>query len=540
MTKIYDVIVIGGGPAGLTSGIYGGRAKLDVLMIEKDSIGGQISLTDEVVNYPGLKKVSGKELMKAMREQAKNFGVEFVQTEVTEVHFSGDIKKIITQSGEYQAYSVIIASGLVHKKLKFIGEEEYQGKGISYCATCDGEFFAGRDIFVIGAGFAACQEALFLTRYAEKVYIIAREPEFTCARSIVDKVRANSKIEVIFNNEVVEVSGDKLARKIKVRNDVTSEIKEFSSKNGENIGVFIFVGQEPKTKLYKGKIDLDDDGYVITDTRMRTNVDGVYAVGDIRQKYLRQLVTAVADGAVAIYDVEKYVYDEKKKNDVVEIKKEIPVAEKPPGLFSDEVFNQIKETTDKFREDIELILVKNEDEEKNKKLLEISSELSKISDKIKFKILDSKDELLQGKVSLERLPALYLLDKEGKYARIKYSTVPMEHELESFLQAMNNIVGEEEKVRESLLARISKLDKKINVKIGVSLKCTRCPQTVRATQTIVSKNKNIDLEVIDVITHKEFKTKYDIVGVPAIVVNDKNLYFGQMNLEEMIEILEKQ
>lgn len=541
MAKIYDVIVIGGGPAGLTSGIYGGRSKLDVLMIEKDNLGGQISLTDEVVNYPGMKKISGSELMKAMREQAKSFGVSFVQTEVIEVNFSQDIKKIITQSGVYEGRSVIIASGLVHKKLNFKGEEEYRGKGISYCATCDGEFFVDRDIFVIGAGFAACQEALFLTRYGKKIHIIAREPEFTCARSIADKVLTNPKIEVSFNSEVLEVSGDSLARKIKTKNNITGEVVEYSSEDGENIGVFVFVGQEPKTALYKGKIDLDDDGYILTDTRMRTNLDMIYAVGDIRQKYLRQLVTAVADGAIAISDVEKCLYDYKiKNNSNVEIKKEVQIEEKPQGVFSEEMLNLIKETTNKFKEEIELVLVKSEDDEKNKKILEVSEELGKISNKIKFKIYEANDEYLKDKISLVRLPALYLLDKDGKYARIKYSTIPIEHELESFLQAMNNIVGEEEKVRENLLERINKLDKKINVKIGVSLKCTRCPQTVRATQVIVSKNKNIDLEVIDVITHKEFKTKYDIVGVPAIVVNDKNLYFGQMNLEEMIEILEKQ
>ena len=541
MAKIYDVIVIGGGPAGLTSGIYGGRSKLDVLMIEKDNLGGQISLTDEVVNYPGMKKISGSELMKAMREQAKSFGVSFVQTEVIEVNFSQDIKKIITQSGVYEGRSVIIASGLVHKKLNFKGEEEYRGKGISYCATCDGEFFVDRDIFVIGAGFAACQEALFLTRYGKKVHIIAREPEFTCARSIADKVLTNPKIEVSFNSEVLEVSGDSLARKIKTKNNITGEVVEYSSEDGENIGVFVFVGQEPKTALYKGKIDLDDDGYILTDTRMRTNLDMIYAVGDIRQKYLRQLVTAVADGAIAISDVEKCLYDYKiKNNSNVEIKKEVQIEEKPQGVFSEEMLNLIKETTNKFKEEIELVLVKSEDDEKNKKILEVSEELGKISNKIKFKIYEANDEYLKDKISLVRLPALYLLDKDGKYARIKYSTIPIEYELESFLQAMNNIVGEEEKVRENLLERINKLDKKINVKIGVSLKCTRCPQTVRATQFIVSKNKNIDLEVIDVITHKEFKTKYDIVGVPAIVVNDKNLYFGQMNLEEMIEILEKQ
>ncbi|WP_300329944.1 FAD-dependent oxidoreductase [Fusobacterium sp.] len=537
MAKIYDAIIIGGGPAGLTSGIYGGRAKLNILIIEKDEIGGQISLTEEVANYPGIFKISGSQLIKNMREQAKNFGVDFIKEKVIKVDLLNKIKKITTEQGEYEGYNIIIASGLIHKELNFTGEREYRGKGISYCSICDGEFFADKDIFVVGAGYAACEEAIFLTRYGKKVHLIAREPEFTCAKTIGDKVFANNKIEVLFNSEVVEVSGDKLARKIKIKNNISGEIKEYSSINNENIGVFIFVGQKPKTEIYKDQIKLDEDGYILTDELMKTNIEKVFAVGDIRKKSLKQVVTAVADGAIAINQVEE-VSDENPRIETSQVE-EVKIIEedKKLNLFSEDMIKNIKENLEKLSEKTEIILVKSSIEEENKNILEFINEFKQITDKVQFNILESDNEVIDKKL-LERLPAFFL--KKDNNIKIKYSIVPLGQELESFIDAIREIYGEKIEVRENLLNRIKKIDKKINVKIGVSLKCTRCSQTVKVNQIIVNNNENISLEIIDVVTHKNFKTKYDIVGVPAMVIDDKNLYFGQMSLEEMIEIIEKQ
>ena len=221
MERIYDMIVIGGGPAGLSAGIYGGRAKLDVLVIEKENKGGQISLTSEVVNYPGILEISGSEFMTQTKKQAQGFGVNFVQEEVVDMNFTQKIKTVKTNKAEYKTLSVVIATGAAPRKLGFPGEQEFTGRGVAYCATCDGEFFTGMDIFVIGAGFAAAEEAMFLTKYGKSVTIIAREPDFTCAKSIGDKVKAHPKITVKFNTELIELTGDVKPTAAKFKNNVT-------------------------------------------------------------------------------------------------------------------------------------------------------------------------------------------------------------------------------------------------------------------------------------------------------------------------------
>ena len=210
--NIYDLVIIGGGPAGLSAGLYAGRAKLKTLIIEKEHTGGQITTTAEVVNYPGIVKTSGAEMTSQMRIQAENFGVKFQTADVTDVDFNGDVKTIKTNVGDIQGRSVIIATGASPRKLGFPGEIEYGGRGVAYCSTCDGEFFKGLEVLVIGAGFAAAEEAIYLTRFAKKVIIIAREPDFTCAKSIGDKVKANKNIEIRFNTEVVEAVGDDVLR----------------------------------------------------------------------------------------------------------------------------------------------------------------------------------------------------------------------------------------------------------------------------------------------------------------------------------------
>ena len=253
MEKIYDLIVIGGGPSGLSAGIYAGRAMLDVLIIEKDKAGGQICLTNEIVNYPGITEISGSEFGTQLKKQAENFGVEFVSDEVKDMDFSQDIKTIKTSSGEYKALSVVLATGASPRKLNFPGEEEYTGRGVAYCATCDGEFFTGMEVFVVGAGFAAAEEAIFLTKYATKVTIIAREPEFTCAKSIAEKVLNHPKIEVRFNTELLEAKGDIQLRSAVFKNNVTGEISEYKAKDGKSFGIFIFVGYEPQSKLFKNR-----------------------------------------------------------------------------------------------------------------------------------------------------------------------------------------------------------------------------------------------------------------------------------------------
>ena len=312
MNKIYDMIIIGAGPAGLTAGIYGGRAKLNTLIIEKSIPGGQITVTNEVVNYPGIIETTGAKYAENLKQQALNFGVEFLSDEVIDLDLSNDIKIIKTKSNEYHAFTVVIATGATPRKVGFIGEKEYEGRGVAYCATCDGEFFTDMDVFVIGAGYAAAEEAIFLTKFARKVTIIAREPEFTCAKSIADKVLTHPKIEVKFNTEILEISGDFLPRSAKFKNNCTGEITEYQASTDETFGTFVFIGYAPQSQLFKGKVEIDEAIRISIDKNLMSDVNGVFVAGDIRPKNLRQIVTAVADGAEVAHNIEKYLEHLKK------------------------------------------------------------------------------------------------------------------------------------------------------------------------------------------------------------------------------------
>ena len=257
MKTIYDVIVIGGGAAGMSAGIYSGRAKMKTLVLEQGSVSGQAKTTNEIVNYPGIRQTTGPKLMEEMHLQAEDFGVKFAQAEVLEAKLEGEVKVLKTTNGDYETRSVIIATGATPRTLGFPGEAEYRGRGVAYCATCDGEFYTGLEVFVIGAGFAAAEEAIFLTRFARKVTVIAREPEFTCAKTIADKVLAHPKIEVKFNTEIVEATGDELLRRVKFINNQTKETFEHVAQDDETFGIFIFAGYVPQTKVFNGLVDMD-------------------------------------------------------------------------------------------------------------------------------------------------------------------------------------------------------------------------------------------------------------------------------------------
>ena len=302
-----DILVIGAGPAGLTAAIYLARARYRVLVLEKEQFGGQITITHEVVNYPGIGKTSGKALTDTMQQQAEAFGAEFMLTEATGLHLNGDIKTVRTGRGDFRCFGVLLATGAHPRMLGFPGEAEFRGRGVAYCATCDGEFFTGKEVFVVGGGFAAAEEAVFLTKYARHVTILVRSEDFTCAESVADGARNHPKITVHYNTEVEEVLGDATLRAIRYKNNRTGEVTEYRDPQGDNIGVFVFAGYAPATKLVQGLAELNEQGYVITDRNLKTSVDGLYAAGDVCIKQLRQVVTAVADGAVAAQYAEEYL-----------------------------------------------------------------------------------------------------------------------------------------------------------------------------------------------------------------------------------------
>ena len=303
---MYDIIIIGGGPAGLTAGLYAGRSKLKTLIIEKAVAGGQISGTAFVENYPGsIDEATGMGLSERMLEQAEEF-CEIKYEDVKEVELDGNIKKIKTDGGEYEAKVVIISSGATHRKLDVPGEKEFANKGVSYCATCDGPFYTGLDIFVVGGGDSALEEATYLTKFGKSVTIIHRRDEFRASGVVVDKIKENPKIKLELDAVVKEIKGDKEAESLIIENTKTGETKELKSDDNSPIGVFIFIGYIPQTEIFEGKIEMNH-GYILTDEDMKTNIEGVFAVGDTREKKVRQMVTAAGDGCIAAVLANRYL-----------------------------------------------------------------------------------------------------------------------------------------------------------------------------------------------------------------------------------------
>lgn len=545
MERIYDVIIIGGGPAGLSAGIYAGRAKLDVLLLEKAVPGGQIRITDEVVNYPGILSTTGAGFGEKAAEQAKNFGVEFATEEVIGMDFSGKIKTIKTTSGEYKTLAVVIATGASPRKLGFPGELEYAGRGVAYCATCDGEFFTGLPVFVVGAGFAAAEEAMFLTKYASKVTVIAREPDFTCAKSIGDKVKAHPKIEVKFHTELIEATGDSQLRHAKFKNNETGEITEYHAPDGDTFGIFVFVGYAPETQLFKGVIDLDPAGFIPTNEDLMSNVEGVYAAGDIRPKKLRQVVIAVADGAIAATNIEKYVQELREELGMVkeEIEEEkVESSSTNSRVLDDAIMQQIQGLAERFEKSVQLVVIQDPEKvEKSAEMLSLVNEIASASDKIQVQHYQKgENPEMEAKIQANFLPVVAFLNDKGEYARIKYAVVPGGHELTSFLLALYNVAGPGQAVKEEIQQKATEIDERVNLKIGVSLTCTKCPETVQSAQRIAVENQNVDIEVVDVFGFQDFKKKYDIMSVPAVVMNDKSLFFGQKDISALLDdIFEK-
>ncbi len=308
MSKIYDVIIVGAGPAGLAAGLYAGRSRLSTLVIEKGQDGGQIAITNEIENYPGqsLEEESGPSLIARMSKQVEHFGAERVSDTIKEVELDGDIKILRSAKAEYQARNVIIATGAHARPIGCKGEDEYKGKGISYCATCDANFFEDFEVYVVGGGDSAVEEAMYLTKFARKVTIIHRRDELRAAKSIQEKAFKNDKLFFMWDTVVEEVGGEDILEWMDVKNVKTGEITRIEADPDDGMfGVFGFIGTVPNSDVFKDAVEVDGRGYIITDEDMHTNIPGVYAAGDVRVKSLRQVVTAAADGAIAAVQVER-------------------------------------------------------------------------------------------------------------------------------------------------------------------------------------------------------------------------------------------
>lgn len=536
---MYDVIIIGAGAAGLSAAIYSGRAKLRTLVIEKSGVGGQVKITEEVVNYPGVFSTSGADLAKEMKRQAATFGAEFVTGDVVDVNLAGDIKTVTTEAGDtYSAVGVIIAAGAKPRKLGFEGETKYAGRGIAYCATCDGEFFTGKDVFVIGAGFAAAEEAMFLTRFAKHVTVIAREPAFTCSKTIADKVLAHDQISVKFNTEITSVRGENVVQEAHFVNNQTGETFVHQVDNG-SFGVFIFVGYEPESGVFRGHVDTDQWGYLLADEDMQTSVPGVYAAGDVRPKRLRQLVTATADGAIAATAIEKYIEDTKERAGiVVEGQPEQAAQPEDAGdMFGQQAAEQIRYVMERCEGEVSICAIL-QDDGLSGEIRTFLQAFTDATDRVPVRILQTgEDPELEAEIATDLYPVIALMGKDRAYTGVNFHGVPAGHELESFILAIYNVAGPGQAVSDGLKQRIRGLKGPMNLKIGVSLSCTMCPEVVQASQRIALLGEDITAEMVDLQHYPELRDKYSVMSVPALIINDSEVLFGKKSIEELVEYL---
>ncbi|QOR34316.1 FAD-dependent oxidoreductase [Clostridium sp. 'deep sea'] len=322
MSKVYDVAIVGGGPGGLTAALYASRSKLSTVVLEKGQVGGQAATTEEIENWPGTIHTTGPALTAAMAEHAKKFGAEFVREDVVGIETEGFVKTIKGRKGEYKTKSIIISTGAEPRVLGIPGEREFRGKGVSYCATCDADFYEELDVVVLGNGDAAIEEAMYLTKFAETVTIVVihEEGKVDATPVVAERAFKNDKLKWIWNSTISEIGGDGIVEWVKVKNINTGEVNDVATN-----GVFVFVGTVPRTQAFEGVLEMDQRGYLMVDPQtMASNKDGVFAVGDCRQKYLRQVVTAAGDGATAATVAEKYIHEEENfLEDVIEV--DVPV-----------------------------------------------------------------------------------------------------------------------------------------------------------------------------------------------------------------------
>ena len=581
---LYDVIVVGGGPAGLTAGLYLARARYRVLILEKDDFGGQITITNEVVNYPGVGRTTGRELTQTMRQQAQDFGAEFLSAEAIGLDVHGDVKTVHTSRGDLKAFGILIATGASPRKLGFEGEFEYAGRGVAYCATCDGEFFTGKEVLVVGGGFAAAEESVFLTTYASKVTVLVREQDFTCDATVAAAAKNNPKIDVRYQVELQGVTaGQGGLREATILNRATGQTETWKPADGGTFGVFVFAGYVPATNLVRGVVELDDYGYVVTHGYLETSVPGVYAAGDLRAKNLRQVVTATADGAIAAVELERYakrmsektglipqrptscVYEQSTaKTDAASLADTTPApapvkrstdaaaaanaVRKPGELFSDTTKQQLNVVFNRMSRPVTLAL-ELDDTPLSTELRGFIDAMVALSDgKLKSVVVDGeyeKDDTGRAVFDVEHvLPAArpcVRMVVDGKPTGLAFHGVPSGHEFNSFVLGLYNAAGPGQPLGDDLIERAKSIASPLNIMILVSLTCTMCPETVLASQRIASLNPAVRAEAYDVAHFPELRDHYGAMSVPCIVITradgTQRVEFGKKSIPQMLELV---
>lgn len=539
--QLYDVVIIGGGPAGLTAGLYLARAKYRVLIVEKAAFGGQITITDQVVNYPGVLHTSGRELTETMRQQAQSFGAEFLLAEVTGLSLDDTVKTVKTDRGDLSCFGVLWATGAHPRMVGFPGEEAFRGRGVAYCATCDGEFFTGRDVFVVGGGFAAAEEAVFLTKYARHVTILIRGKDFSCAPTAADAARKHPKITVLTHTQVQAVEGDSALRLLRYQNTETGQVTEYRPPEGETFGLFVFAGYQPATELLQGLAKLDPQGYVLTDKSQQTSVPGLYAAGDVCQKPLRQVVTAVGDGALAATELEKYAAACQQAtglrpaapastpaSDIPAAQPSAPAGQSAPGgLFPPEMLAQLHTVFGRMASPLVLELTLNN--------APVSQELAGYMEAL----CALTDKLTLTKTGTDPdAPCVRVCRADGSWTGLSFHGVPGGHEFTSFVLGLYNAAGPGQALDAQTEAALQAIDRPTELQVLVSLSCTMCPELVTAAQRMAAANPHITAQAYDLNHFPALRDKYHVMSVPCLVVDQgKQVTFGKKNIQQLLDLL---
>ncbi len=538
MKNLYDVIIIGGGPAGLTAALYLARAKYRVLVLEKEQFGGQIAITHEVVNYPGIAKTSGKALTDTIQQQAESFGAEFMLAEATGFDLDRDIKTVHTSKGDYRCFGILLATGAHPRTVGFKGEEEHKGRGVAYCATCDGEFFTGKEIFVVGGGYAAAEESVFLTKFARHVTILIRKDDFSCAASVADQAKNHEKITVLTNTVMEEVSGENGLTYARYKNTATGEVTEHRSE--ESFGVFVFAGYAPATEAVKGVVELNEQGYIITDASQKTSAEGVYAAGDVCIKPLRQVVTATSDGALAATELEKYVASIHRKTGLradtpstkqneatvtVGTQKEAESGE----LFTKEMRQQLDTVFSRMEKRL-LLKLYLDNRPVSAELESFITALVALSDKLELKVCDRQAQDTFA-------PCVEVCFTDGRQTGLAFHGVPSGHEFTSFVLGLYNAAGPGQALDEEVKQTIQNMKDPVDMKILVTLSCTMCPDLVVAAQRIAAENPNVTAHVYDIRHFGALKERYKVMSVPCLVIGDEKVSFGKKNMKQVLDFI---
>lgn len=581
---LYDVIVVGGGPAGLTAGLYLARARYRVLILEKDDFGGQITITNEVVNYPGVGRTTGRALTQTMRQQAQDFGAEFLSAEAIGLDVHGDVKTVHTSRGDLKAFGILLATGASPRKLGFEGESEYAGRGVAYCATCDGEFFTGKEVLVVGGGFAAAEESVFLTTYASKVTVLVREQDFTCDATVAAAAKNNPKIEVRYQVELQGVTaGQGGLREAAILNRATGQTETWRPADGGTFGVFVFAGYVPATDLVRGVVELDDYGYVVTHGYLETSVPGVYAAGDLRAKNLRQVVTATADGAIAAVELERYakrmsektglmpqrpasyVYEQSTaKTNAASLDATAPApasakrsadaaaaanaVRKSSELFSDATRQQLNVVFGRMSRPVTLALELDDTPLSTELRGFIDALVALSGGKLKSTVVDGeykKDDTGRAVLDVDSvLPAArpcVRMVVDGEPTGLAFHGVPSGHEFNSFVLGLYNVAGPGQPLGDDLIDRSRSITDPLDIMVLVSLTCTMCPETVLASQRIASLNPAVRAEAYDVAHFPELRDHYGAMSVPCIVITradgTQQVEFGKKSIPQMLELV---